>query len=79
MARLLGEPQYRLIQLCIEGSLRRDIDDADGRGSNREFSRRNVVEMAAAIEVKRERGRQGRRTRNAGSGRQSLNEEANGG
>jgi len=48
-ARLLGEPQHRLIYLCEKGVVQPDIQDAEGRGSSRRFSGRNMLEFAVAL------------------------------
>jgi hypothetical protein len=48
-ARLLGEPQHRLIYLCEKGAVVPDFQDAEGRGSSRRFSARNLLEFAIAL------------------------------
>ena len=53
IARALGVPQHRLIHLCQEGVIVPDHGDAQGRGSRRGFSRRNVFELAVAVEMRR--------------------------
>ena len=51
-ARTLGEPQHRLIYLCEKGVVRPDLEDAQGRGSSRRFSRRNLLEFAVALRLR---------------------------
>jgi DNA-binding transcriptional MerR regulator len=51
-ARLLGEPQHRLIYLCEKGVVQPDIQDAKGRGSSRRFSARNLLEFAVALRLR---------------------------
>lgn len=51
-ARLLGEPQHRLIYLCEKGVVQPDIQDAEGRGSSRRFSSRNLLEFAVALRLR---------------------------
>lgn len=51
-ARLLGEPQHRLIYLCEQGVVQPDLEDANGRGSSRRFSARNVLEFAVALRLR---------------------------
>lgn len=51
-ARLLGEPQHRLIYLCEKGVVQPDIQDAEGRGSSRRFSARNLLEFAVALRLR---------------------------
>lgn len=48
-ARLLNEPQHRLIYLCEKGVVQPDFQDAEGRGSSRRFSVRNLLEFAVAL------------------------------
>ena len=48
-ARLLEEPQHRLIYLCEKGVVEPDVEDAGGRGSSRRFSNRNLLEFAVAL------------------------------
>jgi hypothetical protein len=50
-ARLLDEPQHRLIYLCEKGVVIPDYGDAEGRGSSRRFSSRNLVEFAVALKL----------------------------
>ena len=52
VARLLGEPQHRLIYLCEKGVVQPDIQDAEGRGSSRRFSGRNLLEFAVALRLR---------------------------
>ena len=49
IARLLDQPQHRLIYLCEKGVIVPDISDAHGRGSSRRFSTRNVFEFSVAL------------------------------
>jgi len=51
-ARLLGEPQHRLIYLCEKGVVQPDVQDAEGRGSSRRFSARNLLEFAVALRLR---------------------------
>lgn len=51
-ARLLGVPQHRLIYLCEKGVVAPDLQDAEGRGSSRRFSNRNVLEFAVALRLR---------------------------
>jgi hypothetical protein len=51
-ARLLGEPQHRLIYLCEKGVVVPDLQDAEGRGSSRRFSARNLLEFAVALRLR---------------------------
>ncbi len=53
VARLLGEAQHRLIHLCETGVVIPDVADARGRGSSRRFSRRNLLEFAVALQLRR--------------------------
>jgi len=48
-ARLLEEPQHRLIYLCEKSVVEPDLEDAGGRGSSRRFSNRNLLEFALAL------------------------------
>lgn len=52
IARRLGEPQHRLIHLCEKGVIRPDHRDAEGRGSSRVFSARNLLEFAIALQLR---------------------------
>lgn len=51
-ARLLREPQHRLIYLCEKGVIVPDLGDAEGRGSSRRFSSRNLLEFALALKLR---------------------------
>jgi DNA-binding transcriptional MerR regulator len=51
-ARLLHEPQHRLIYLCEKGVVVPDLGDAAGRGSSRRFSARNLLEFALALRLR---------------------------
>lgn len=51
-SRLLGEPQHRLIYLCEKGAVVPDFQDAEGRGSSRRFSARNLLEFAIALRLR---------------------------
>lgn len=51
-ARLLGEPQHRLIYLCEKGVVQPDVEDARGRGSSRRFSAHNLLEFAIALRLR---------------------------
>ena len=51
-ARLLGEPQHRLIYLCEKGVVAPDFQEAEGRGSSRRFSARNMLEFAVALRLR---------------------------
>ena len=51
-ARLLGEPQHRLIYLCEKGVIKPDFQEADGRGSSRRFSARNLLEFGVALRLR---------------------------
>jgi DNA-binding transcriptional MerR regulator len=51
-ARLLGEPQHRLIYLCEKGVVVPDVANASGRGSSRRFSPRNLLEFALALKLR---------------------------
>lgn len=51
-ARLLGEPQHRLIYLCEKRVLVPDFGEAQGRGSSRRFSARNTLEFALALKLR---------------------------
>lgn len=50
-ARILDAPQHRLIYLCEKGVVLPDFQDADGRGSSRRFSARNMLEFAVALRL----------------------------
>ena len=49
---MLGEPQHRLIYLCEKGVIQPDAQDAEGRGSSRRFSARNLLEFAVALRLR---------------------------
>jgi DNA-binding transcriptional MerR regulator len=51
-ARLLGEPQHRLIYLCEKGVVEPDFEEAKGRGSSRRFSAHNLLEFAIALRLR---------------------------
>ena len=51
-ARLLGEPQHRLIYLCEKDVVQPDFEDAKGRGSSRRFSAQNLLEFAIALRLR---------------------------
>jgi hypothetical protein len=52
IARLLAQPQHRLIYLCEKGAIVPDLGKAHGRGSSRRFSARNVLEFAVALRLR---------------------------
>ena len=52
-AKLLGVAQHKLIHLCEKKVVVPDVRDARGRGSSREFSRRNLFDFAVALEMRR--------------------------
>ena len=52
-ARLLNAPQHRLIHLCEKKVVVPDVRDARGRGSSRQFSKRNLFDFAVALEMRR--------------------------
>ena len=49
IARLLNQPQHRLIYLCEKSVVLPDKSDAKGRGSSRRFSERNLFEFSIAL------------------------------
>jgi hypothetical protein len=51
-ARLLGQPQHRLIYLCEKLVVVPDFGDAHGRGSSRRFSARNLLEFEVALKLR---------------------------
>jgi hypothetical protein len=51
-ARLLSEPQHRLIYLCEKKVVIPDHGEAEGRGSSRRFSARNLLEFALALKLR---------------------------
>jgi len=52
-AKLLGAPQHKLIHLCEKKVVVPDVRDARGRGSSRQFSKRNLFDFAVALEMRR--------------------------
>jgi hypothetical protein len=52
VARILREPQHRLIHLCEQGAVRPAVEQARGRGSSRRFSRRNMLEFVVALKLR---------------------------
>src|SRR5512135_3536899 len=53
IAKLLREPQHRLIYLCEKGVVVPDLGEAMGRGSSRRFSKRNLLEFQLALRLRR--------------------------
>ena len=53
VARLLDQPPHRLISLCEQRVVHPDVKDADGRGSSRLFSERNLLEFAVVLPLRR--------------------------
>ncbi len=53
VSRLLGEPQHRLIHLCEQKAVIPDVEEAQGRGSSRRFSERNLLEFAVAFRLQK--------------------------
>jgi DNA-binding transcriptional MerR regulator len=51
-ARLLNQPQHRLIYLCEKRVVVPDLGDARGRGSSRRFSARNLLEFGIALKLR---------------------------
>jgi DNA-binding transcriptional MerR regulator len=51
-ARLLGQPQHRLIYLCEKGVIVPEFSNAKGRGSSRRFSARNLLEFDVALKLR---------------------------
>ena len=49
IAKLLQQPQHRLIYLCEKNVVIPDGTDAEGRGSSRRFSARNLFEFSVAL------------------------------
>ena len=49
IARLLHQPQHRLIYLCEKGVIVPEFADAQGRGTSRRFSARNIFEFSTAL------------------------------
>jgi DNA-binding transcriptional MerR regulator len=52
-SRLLEAPQHRLIHLCEKKVVVPDYGDANGRGSSRRFSARNLLEFALALRLRK--------------------------
>lgn len=52
-SKLLGVPQHALIHLCEKKVVVPDVRDARGRGSSRKFSKRNLLDFAIAVEMRR--------------------------
>ena len=50
--RRLKVEQHRLIHLCEKGVVTPDFEDAQGRGTMRRFSERNLFEFAVALELR---------------------------
>lgn len=53
IAKVLKEPQHRLIYLCEKGVVVPDLGEARGRGSSRRFSKRNLLEFQLALRLRR--------------------------
>src|SRR5262245_25269118 len=51
-AKLLRVPQHRLIHLCEQRVVVPDVRDARGRGSSRQFSKRNLFDFAIALAMR---------------------------
>lgn len=51
-ARLLRQPQHRLIYFCEKKVVVPDFGDAHGRGSSRRFSSRNLLEFEIALKLR---------------------------
>ena len=49
IAKLLNQPQHRLIYFCEKNVIKPDGKDASGRGSSRIFSARNLFEFEVAL------------------------------
>ena len=49
IAKLLHQPQHRLIYLCEKGVIVPELADAQGRGTSRRFSARNIFEFSTAL------------------------------
>ena len=49
IAKLLHQPQHRLIYLCEKGVIVPELSDAQGRGSSRRLSASNIFEFAIAL------------------------------
>src|SRR5688572_10022776 len=52
-AKMLGVAQHALIHLCEKKVVVPDLKDARGRGSSRQFSKRNLFDFAIAVEMRR--------------------------
>ncbi len=52
-AKAFGVPQHKLIHLCEKKVVVPDLQDASGRGSRRQFSKRNLFDFAVALEMRR--------------------------
>lgn len=52
-ARALGVAPHKLIHLCERKVVTPEVRDARGRGTSRQFSRRNLFEFAVALEMRR--------------------------
>src|SRR6266852_7944039 len=52
-AKTLRVAQHKLIHLCEKKVVIPDVRDARGRGSSREFSKRNLFDFAVALEMRR--------------------------
>ncbi len=52
-AKALGVAQHKLIHLCEKKVVIPDVRDARGRGSSRQFSKRNLFDFAVALEMRR--------------------------
>ena len=53
VARLLDQQPHRLISLCEQRVVHPDVKDADGRGTSRLFSERNLLEFAVVLPLRR--------------------------
>lgn len=51
IARLLDVPQHRLIHICEKQVVEPEVSDAQGRGSSRKFSARNLFEFALVVRL----------------------------
>ena len=49
----LDVPQHVLIHLCEKGVILPDFSDTDGRGRARLFSKRNLIEFAIALHIRK--------------------------
>ena len=50
---ILDTPQHVLIHLCEKGVIVPDFSDTEGRGRSRLFSRRNLLEFAIALHIRK--------------------------